>query len=778
MQIGALEYLINAKNNVGKGISSAESDLKKFGNKISAWTIAKGQMISQVATKAVTSMTRMVKDVVGGAVNAYAEFEQLEGGIKTLFGEDTAKTIMKNANNAFMTAGMSANQYMNTVTSFSASLIQSLKGDTEAAAQVADMAIQDMADNANKMGTSMESIENAYQGFAKQNYTMLDNLKLGYGGTRSEMERLLKDAGKITGKKYDIKNLSDVYEAIHVIQGELGITGATAEEAATTVEGSMRMMKASWQNLLTAIGTGENVGDATKKFAESFKTYLNNLLPVFKRVVMNLFDALKDLLPDLFKMLSDELPGMIDLGAGLLDAVINGLKNIKWSSVKTAVKKVWKTIQDGFGKLGGLVFGTNADGSIKWPTWEDVKNAFVNAWNNIVRGAGKVMKLIFGEDADGGIKWPTLAELWAKVEPILTTLWDGIKQAAGSVLKLIFGETEDGGIDWPTPEELWARIKGDLEFLWGKIQGFAGDILKLIFGETEDGGIKWPTVDEIESKIKEGLESLWAGIQQIASDIMKLVFGEDEDGGIKWPSAEEIWGKIESGLRGLWDGIKALASGILKFIFGEDDEGGIKWPTASEIWEKVKSGLEKLWNGVKILAKGILNLTLNLFNLPDVDTIVQQIKEWWRDVVSKVKLAISVSVFGFNPDKGTTWGEQAIETNDKYGFPRLSPEQMANIDFDDEHAKGAWRVPKDNYIAKLHRDEMVLTKSQARRYRDGGGSGVDYGVIGAMIGDAVSGAMSKVYVMLNGDKVGDLTTRRIKNNINALSYSKLRAMGG
>ena len=181
---------------------------------------------------------KMIADTVSESIKAYADYEQLVGGVDTLF-KDSSEMVQRYAANAYKTAGISANQYMETVTSFSASLLQGLGGDTEKAATVADMALTDMSDNANKMGTSMEMIQNAYQGFAKQNYTMLDNLKLGYGGTKTEMERLLADAQKLTGIKYDISNLSDVYEAIHVIQEEMGITGTTALESAATFTGSL-----------------------------------------------------------------------------------------------------------------------------------------------------------------------------------------------------------------------------------------------------------------------------------------------------------------------------------------------------------------------------------------------------------------------------------------------------------------------------------------------------------------------------------------------------------
>lgn len=190
--------------------------------------------------------------IVKKGIEAYADNQQLVGGIETLF-KDNADTMKKYADEAYSAAGLSANQYMDTVTSFSASLLASLGGDTKKAAEVANSAVIAMADNANKMGSSMESIQNAYQGFAKQNYTMLDNLKLGYGGTKEEMQRLLEDAEKLSGKKFDISSYADIIEAIQVIQDKMGITGTTAEEAATTISGSIAALKASWENLLVVV---------------------------------------------------------------------------------------------------------------------------------------------------------------------------------------------------------------------------------------------------------------------------------------------------------------------------------------------------------------------------------------------------------------------------------------------------------------------------------------------------------------------------------------------
>ena len=226
------------------------------------------------------------------SVSAYSEFEQLVGGVETLF-KDSAELVQTYADNAYKTAGLSASEYMETVTSFSASLLQSLDGYTEKAAKAADAAVTDMADNMNKMGSSMESIQNAYQGFAKQNYTMLDNLKLGYGGTKTEMQRLLADAEALTGKKYDLSNLGDVYEAIHVIQQDLGLTGVAAAEAEGTFTGSFNAMKAAAQNFLGSLAIGEDVTNSLTTLIGNATTFVfKNLIPMIGTVLKGLPSAI------------------------------------------------------------------------------------------------------------------------------------------------------------------------------------------------------------------------------------------------------------------------------------------------------------------------------------------------------------------------------------------------------------------------------------------------------------------------------------------------------
>ena len=260
--------------------------------------------------------------VIKDSIVAGADLEQSIGGIETLF-KESADQVIANAKRAYQTAGMSANDYMELTTGFSASLLSSLGNDTAKAADVADMAMTDMSDNANKMGTNMEDIKNAYQGFAKQNYTMLDNLKLGYGGTQNEMKRLLEDARKITGVTYDIDNLADVYQAIHVIQGELDITGTTAKEAASTISGSLNAMKAAYQNVMGNLALGEDIGPSLNALKETAVTFVrDNLLPAAVNVVSALPTALVSLAAQLAApMLHAGVQAVLSLAAGLTSAI-------------------------------------------------------------------------------------------------------------------------------------------------------------------------------------------------------------------------------------------------------------------------------------------------------------------------------------------------------------------------------------------------------------------------------------------------------------------------
>lgn len=418
------------------GFDSARKAAKKFGdtdfddlingldtiaNKAGQVTMKLGKMaVKGIVTGIATSVTAIAA-LGTSAIKNYAEYEQLIGGVETLFGaggmslEDYAisvgkttdevygdykslinaqDTVLKNSNKAWKTAGMSANEYMGTVTGFSASLIQSLGGDTLEASKMADMAVIDMADNANKMGTNMEDIQNAYQGFAKQNYTMLDNLKLGYGGTKEEMERLLKDAEAITGKKYNLNNFADIVEAIHVIQTEMGIAGTTAEEASKTIQGSALAMKAAWFNFIVGMANEDaDFDQLLGDLVESVKTFANNLIPRIKimlpRLIKGLAEIARHIGKELPGIIAELLPALIEGGISLMSSLVGALID-SGPMFKKAVLEIAKAIYKGF-------TGKDMTGDMFEKLEATVDRAFAaikNIISGVVEFGGKMMDVI------------------------------------------------------------------------------------------------------------------------------------------------------------------------------------------------------------------------------------------------------------------------------------------------------------------------------------------------------------------------------------------------
>ena len=345
-----------------KGTKGALAKVQKLGNGIKTGL----KTAAVVAGGAIAAVGAATVTIGKQALSSYAEYEQLVGGVETLF-KDASGTVLDFAQNAFKTAGMSANDYMETVTSFSASLIQSLKGDTGKAAEYANMAITDMSDNSNKMGTDISSLQAAYSGFSKQNYTMLDNLKLGYGGTKSEMDRLIKDAMKLdkgfkvaektTGKgKKANKELAysyaDIVQAIHIVQDNMGITGTTAKEASTTISGSVSSMKASWQNLLTGIADDNaDIGALVDTFVESALTAADNILPRIATIMDGIGtlinEALPKILPIIVNIITENMPAIIEAGFQILIALITGIISALPQLID-ALPQIWEAIKNAF----------------------------------------------------------------------------------------------------------------------------------------------------------------------------------------------------------------------------------------------------------------------------------------------------------------------------------------------------------------------------------------------------------------------------------------------
>ena len=310
---------------------------------------------AQVGVAAVSVAASGITALTSAAVKNYAEYEQLVGGVETLF-KDSSDRVQGYAANAYQTAGFSANQYMETVTSFSASLLSSLENDTQAAADLADMAIRDMRDNANKMGTDMQTIINTYQSLARGNYAMLDNLKLGFGGTKAEMERLIETAARLDSSvKSNDMSFANMVRAIHAVQTEMGITGTTALEASTTIQGSVAMMVASWQNLLTGIADGNaDMEVLIGNFVDSVGIAFGNLIPVIENALNGAADLINQLLPQLFEALpqvvSDVLPKLAEAAVNVIQALVDGIVSNQAALVDSAFNVVM-TLVDGIIQL-------------------------------------------------------------------------------------------------------------------------------------------------------------------------------------------------------------------------------------------------------------------------------------------------------------------------------------------------------------------------------------------------------------------------------------------
>lgn len=438
LEIAKSENSLKSMNNELKNMTKIDlSNVKQTLSKVGDVALDVVKKVGQVTAAVGTAMA----GVVAAGVKSFSDLEQNVGGVETLFGADSQKVI-DNASKAFQTAGVSANEYMAGVTSFSASLLQSLGGDTAKAADIADMAFQDMSDNANKFGTDMASIQNAYQGFAKQNYTMLDNLKLGYGGTKTEMERLLSDAEKFSGIKYDINNLSDVYDAIHIIQNEMGVTGTTAKEASVTISGSTKAMKSSFDNFLNGTGSPEQLASAIETFAVNISNTIQNLAPQILDGAVSLIETLipqlENILVPLIPLLLNSITNVINK---LLDMVSQNQEKLR-TTVLFLVQNIVKFLTDNIPtiiELGIVIILALANGigdALKNPEFiESVVNCIITICNILLEnlddiiGVALYIILALGE---GIIKY--LGKLLEPAVEAVKTIWQGIISAKDRML--------------------------------------------------------------------------------------------------------------------------------------------------------------------------------------------------------------------------------------------------------------------------------------------------------------------------------------------------------
>ena len=581
---------------------SAEKSENKF-SKLGGVLKTVGAAMGAVAVAAGAAAVKLGKEVIA----AYADYEQLVGGVDTLF-KDSSQQLQTYAANAYKTAGLSANDYMETVTGFSASLIQSLGGDTEKAVKYADMAITDMSDNANKMGTDMSLIQNAYQGFAKQNYTMLDNLKLGYGGTKQEMERLLADAEKISGVKYDISSYADVVEAIHVMQESMDIAGTTAKEAEATISGSMNALKSAVSNLIVGFGDANadmellcgNMVDAFKTVVENITPVIENIIAALPTVLDALLTAVGELLPTLLvsvtelfsqvlstilsllpqlipaavqalmtivNTLIENLPLLIDAAVQLVTTLVAGIGDALPTLIPAAVQAIVTIVQ---GLVDSLPMILDAALQLITGLAQGLLDAIpvlIAALPEIINGIITFLLDSIPQIIETGIQ--LLTSLVTALPEIITAIVEAIPKIIDGIINAVLNaipQIIQAGIDLlisliqALPQIITTIVQAIPQIISGIVNALIGNIDKIIMAGVKLFVALIENLPTIIVEIVKAVPQIIAGIVSAFGSLMYKIV--------------EIGGNI---VKGLWSGIQQLAS----------------W-----LWNKVSGWISSIWDGI------------------------------------------------------------------------------------------------------------------------------------------------------------------------------------
>lgn len=782
-----------------KGVNNAEKLGQGLAGKMSAWTVAVGNIAADMVRKGVGA----INDVVKGAINGYADYQQLIGGVETLF-KSSSDRVAKYAKQSFKTTGLSANEYMETVTSFSASLIQGLGGDTAKAAELADMAVTDMADNANKMGTDIGSIQNAYQGFAKQNFTMLDNLKLGYGGTREEMVRLINDAGILD---HEIKNLDGItfdqlVEAIHKIQENLGITGTTAKEAADTITGSKASLKAAFEDLLSAVGGEGNedrLNEAMENFKGSFSTYMTNFIPTLVTTVTNsgsLVDAIAESIANLPTNLLAEV-GEKGLGSGaemiggvskittwLIDSLTNVFKSA--SADPTQIAEFGAAIGDFIGTaISDIV--TNAPAIVT-----GIIDAGVALAGGLVEG---LFKGLFGEGAE-------VDKITEQLQEDITNV-DINNAKAGALVNYIqglvdkYGEAADETDDFKTAvAELETVLPG------------AGEVFTQYAGNVQ-GAVS--ALDDMIQKMKE--TAITAGMTKALNAQYELL-GEQQTRKAQADVAAEVFGAERSGLQSI---IQESAKAYAEEYVRQNKEAAEDNPLIASYVEQAGDFLARMSRGELTeaeIAAGAgewgdavrgeegtniwdKSLTDNIIDPEELASFNSRIAELTAGIDDAMKASADTQKEIDATQQQIMLTEKAVNTAMENSFTGAA----GNVDLGGQAVAGALAgaaaaissiqfpayiggdgavpkavgidyVPRNGILAELHEGEAVLTKRQNENRRK------NTGMDATAFEDALMAAFEKVGIYMGPEKVADITTKRTRANINNESRSRQKAYGG
>lgn len=692
------------------------------------------------------------------SLDSYGEYEQLIGGVETLY-KDSAKVVEQYAKRAFKNVGMSANDYMETSTSFAASLVSSLAGDTNAAAEMSNMAISDMADNWNKMGSSVQSVQDAYRGFSKQNYVMLDNLKIGYGGTKTEMERLLADADALNAKqgvytKYSIDNFSDIVQAIHVVQTEMGITGTTADEAASTIQGSTASVKSAWENLLTGIADPEqNFQGLMDDFVNSFVTAGNNIIPRIKQIVPTLIDGLSEIVTQLAPYVSSiimELEPTIEEG---LQALFGGLSSVA-SELQPIVADVFSFFGDAI--ISGLTSAIeNSDFSFLLDIFDNVKTAVEEVVPLIEKIAPALVTV--GAVAKG---W----EIGKKLQSIVTG-FDEAKVAV-SLFSMGLSDTEiaQGALNGTlkASEVVAGLLTGKISLMTlaqtaaAKAQaafnavlaanpialvivaiGALVGILAVLYAKNEDFRNKvnasWDAISAkiqevvafVQPYVKAAMQVIGQVVTQVITDLTPVIQSIGEAFSAAWSLVQTVWSWASAFFQAIFQTIVVIFAPFAPIISGFFQGA---WIIIQSIWNVAVSFFQTVFD----LITGVFS-TIDAVLSGDFQSAWESIQGIFEGALGFFSTVGQNVVEGIKGGISAVWGGlvsfvQGLWDGIKSIFVINASDVKNNTGSDGSHAGGLDYVPYNNYVANLHRGEMVLTADEADAYRRGNSGGGSFTV--------------------------------------------------
>ena len=724
--IGSVKNMNESMKDATNSASKMSSVMKGIGS--SAIKVGKGLAVAGAA--AATAVTALVSKSVG----AFSDYEQLTGGVETLFGaggrsvEEYAQSVgksvsdvqgkydslmsaqnvvLENANKAYMTAGMSANEYMDTVTGFSASLISSLGGDTNKAADYANSALVDMSDNANKMGTDMESIKNAYKGFAKQNYTMLDNLKLGYGGTQEEMKRLLSDAEKLTGQRYDISSFADITQAIHAIQTQMDITGTTAKEASTTISGSWGSLKAAFENTLVSLTTGGEMFDQSlDALVDSAKTFGQNVIPAITGALSGVGYLIDGLAPTIGEvippLINDLAPTLANSAASLISSLVNGLvqnasqfsnclSNIVVVAVTglsavvpkllIATSQIVGNLMQGLsdsmpqiisgavtlieGLVDGLVDNVPllAMGAVQLVT--SLANGLIenlpriiDAGVNLITGIISASYSMMPQIIQGGMQLVVnlavglvraIPQLIAALPRITGAIVKGFKSVNWFDLGLQLIKSIWGGIK-SIESEMWNGVKEKTSELWGGVKNVVSEKLNNIKStyDAHGRGLKGATFAAIEG-VKEYYRTGYDAINQLTGGKLgEIINAVGEKMEVVKSKFGEAFGNVKNTVMTIFENIK---NGIVEKITAAVD-------TVKNVFTKISYTVSSVWDKIKSLLKAPKIVQTGTVTVMGVDTPIPKFGLDWN---AKGGIMTRPTAFGFANGKIQMGGEAGAE---------------------------------------------------------------------------------------------------------------------